>query len=139
MSLYFVPAEISRARLEGVARELEREIFASVIEPGAGGFVWIGTKQDHFGPARDNASGVRVVCSGQLVFSAHDWARARRLPYEGGLGCRLILERYLSGGAAAVTPYNGSAIIVIHDPRDGDSHVYTDQFGYHPCFLYRSD
>lgn len=139
MSLYFAPAEISRARLEGVSLELQRESVATVIEPGVGGFVWIGTRQDRFGPARDNASGVRVVCSGQLAFSAHDWARAERLPYEGGLACRLILERYLRGGAAAVVPYNGSAVIVIHDPRDGNSHVYTDQFGYHPCFLYRGD
>src|SRR5580700_2862880 len=113
-------ADISRARLEGVARELERDIDTTVIEPGVGGFVWIGSKQDRFGPARDNVSGVRVICSGQLVFSAHDWSRAGRLPYEGGLGCRLILERYLSGGAEAVTPYNGSAIIVINDPRYGN-------------------
>jgi hypothetical protein len=139
MSLYFSPEDISHARLEGVGHELERNIHTTVIERGAGGFVWIGGKQDHFGPARDNASGVRVICSGQLVFSAHDWARAGRLPYEGGLGCRIILERYLSGGATAVAPYNGSAIVVIHDPRDGNSHVYTDQFGYHPCFLYRGD
>ena len=29
--------------------------------------------------------------------------------------------------------------MVVHDPRSGEHHVFTDQFGYHPCFIYRGD
>ena len=118
---------------------MARDIDTTIISPGPGGFLWVGRDQRRFGPARDPASGVRVVCSGHLAWSAHDWSRAERLPYEGGLGPRLLLERYLKGGAEAVAPYNGSTIVVVDDPRSGDHHVFTDQFGYHPCFLYRGD
>jgi asparagine synthase (glutamine-hydrolysing) len=38
-----------------------------------------------------------------------------------------------------VPPFNGSTIIVIHDPRVGQSHLWTDQFGFHPCFAYKGD
>ena len=121
MSLYYSPSDISEARLKSVARELAREIDTTIISPGPGGFLWVGRDQRRFGPAYDPATGVRVVCSGHLAWSAHDWARAERLPYQGGLGPRLLLERYLKGGVDAVVPYNGSTIVVVHDPRSGST------------------
>lgn len=139
MSLYYSPAEISEARLVSVAREIAREIDTTIVQPGPGGFLWVGRDQCRFGPAHDLKTGVRVICSGHLAWSAHDWARAERLPYEGGLGPRLLLERYLKGGVDALVPYNGSTIVVVHDPRSGEHHIATDQFGYHPCFIYRGD
>jgi asparagine synthase (glutamine-hydrolysing) len=139
MSLYYSPSDIGEGRLKSVSRELAREIDTTILQPGAGGFLWVGRDPRRFGPAYDPASGVRVICSGHLAWSAHDWSRAERLPYEGGLGARLLLERYLKGGADAVAPYNGSTIVVVHDPRSGEHHVYTDQFGYHPAFIYRGD
>jgi hypothetical protein len=140
MSLYYSPSGISEARLQCVARELARPLDATIAEPGAaGGFLWVGRDAKRFGPAHDPATGVRVICSGHLVWSAHDWARAEHLPYEGGLGPRLLLERYLQRGKDTVAPYNGSTIVVVHDPRSGEHHVFTDQFGYHPCFIYRGD
>jgi hypothetical protein len=139
MSLYYSPSDISEARLKSVAREMAREIDTTIISPGPGGFVWVGRDQRRFGPAYDPETGVRVVCSGHLAWSAHDWSRAERLPYDGGLGPRLLLERYLRGGVDTVVPYNGSTIVVVQDPRSGEHHVCTDQFGYHPCFIYRGD
>ncbi|NUJ81648.1 hypothetical protein HUN39_16775 [Methylocystis sp. FS] len=139
MSLYYSPRDISEARLKSVAREIAREVDTAIIRSGSGGFLWVGRNQRRFGPAYDPATGVRVICSGHLAWSAHDWARAEGLPYEGGLGPRLLLERYLESGVDGVAPYNGSTIVVVHDPRSEDHHVYTDQFGYHPCFIYRSD
>lgn len=140
MSLYYAPKGISEVRLRSVAREMARQVDTTIVEPGtAGGFLWVGRDQRRFGPAHDPVTGVRVVCSGHLAWSAHDWARAERLPYEGGLGPRLLLERYLQRGKDAVAPYNGSTIVVVHDPRTGEHHLYTDQFGYHPCFIYRGD
>jgi asparagine synthase (glutamine-hydrolysing) len=139
MSLYYSPSPISEARLKSVAREMAREIDTTIISPGPGGFLWVGRDQRRFGPACDPATGVRVVCSGHLAWSSHDWSRAELLPYEGGLASRLLLERYLKGGVEAVVPYNGSTIVIVHDPRSGVHHVCTDQFGYHPCFIYRGD
>jgi asparagine synthase (glutamine-hydrolysing) len=139
MSLYYSPSDISEVRLKSVAREIARQIDTTIIKPGPGGFLWVGRDQHRFGPAYDPATGVRVVCSGHVAWSAHDWSRAQRLPYEGGLGPCLLLERYLKGGVDAVAPYNGSTIVVVHDPRAGEHHVCTDQFGYHPCFIYRGD
>lgn len=139
MSLYYSPAAISENRLKSVAWEIAREVDTTIIHAGEGGFVWVGRDQQRFGPAYDPATGVRVVCSGHLAWSAHEWSRAEHLPYKGGLGPRLLLDRYLKGGADAVAPYNGSTIVIIHDPRSSEHHVYTDQFGYHPAFIYRGD
>lgn len=139
MSLYFSPGEINKTRLQSVAREIARDGSSVVIEPGAAGYLWIGDTPERFGPALDERTGVRVVSSGRLVWSAQDWARSARLPYSGGFANRLIIERYLASGPSSVAPYDGSAVVVVHDPRDGTTHVWTDQFGYHPCYLYQGD
>lgn len=139
MSLYYSPSPVSRDRLDAVARELVRAPDVHVTQPGAGGFLWVGRDERRFGPAHDPATGVRVLCSGRLSWPMAEWERAENLPFEGGLGPRLLLERYLDGGIDSVVPFNGSTIVVIHDPRERLHHVATDQFGYHPCFLYKSD
>jgi asparagine synthase (glutamine-hydrolysing) len=139
MSLYFVPNQINESRLQSVAREIARDGSSVVIEPGDAGHLWIGDTVERFGPALDKRTGVRAVSSGRLVWSAQDWARSARLSYSGGLANRLVIERYLKSGPSSVAPYNGAAVIVIHDPRDGRTHLWTDQFGYHPCYLYRDD
>jgi hypothetical protein len=139
MSLYLVPAGVDEGRLISVALELAHPGKRSAMQAGVAGWLWVDDAPRRFGPALDDATGVRVVSSGRLAWSARDWARAERLPYSGGLANRLILERYLAGGTARVTPYNGAAVIAIHDPRDGKVHVWSDQFGYHPCFIYRGD
>lgn len=109
------------------------------MHAGTPGWVWVDDQPERFAPALDAVTGVQVVSSGRLVWSAQEWSNAERLPYGGGLANRLLLERYLKAGPAAVTPYNGAAAIAIYDPRDGRLHVWTDQFGYHPCFVYRGD
>ena len=139
MSFYLCPNGVDQTRLETVASELAQRGKQAIMQPGAVGWLWVDDQPERFGPASDTRTGVNVVCSGRLVWSAQEWSRAERLPYIGGFANRLILDRYLSGGTQAVTPYNGAAAIVIHDPRDGKVHIWTDQFGYHPCFVYRGD
>ena len=139
MSLYLVPAGVDEARLQSVAREFRHAGKSEELKPGPAGWLWVDDAPERFGPAYDPATGVRVVSSGRLAWSAIEWARAARLLYTGGLANRLVLHRYLNGGPSAVTPYNGAVVVAIHDPRDGRIHIWTDQFGYHPCFLYRGE
>ncbi len=137
MSFYICPSGADRARLNAVANELAYRGKHAAIHDGKPGWAWVDDQPERYGPAVDPVSGVHAMCSGHLVWSADDWSRAARLPYTGGLANRLILERYLKSGARGVAPYNGAAAVVIHDPRVGQTHVWTDQFGYHPCFIYR--
>jgi len=139
MSFYICPSGVDQSRLQAVARELVQRGKQSIMQTGPFGWLWVDDDVARFGPARDDVSGVQVVVSGRLAWSAQDWSRAERLPFGGGLANRLILERYLNGAAESVAPYNGSAAIAIFDPRSRQVHLWTDQFGYHPCFIYRGD
>lgn len=103
-------------------------------------YAWLShDNADQFAPAIDPATGVQVIVGGRLAWSRSQWQRAERLPYKGGLACRLILERYLEHGDRAVVPYNGAAALLVWDPRSRSAHLWTDQFGYHPAFLYGKD
>jgi hypothetical protein len=139
MSFYISSGRLTTPQLQSVAHELAQDGKVAVMQEGPVGWLWVDDQPERFGPAVDDATGVRVISSGRLVWSAKEWAVAEALPYKGGLANRLILGRYLAAGAAGVAPYNGAAAIVIHDPRDGQIHIWTDQFGYHPCFVYRGD
>lgn len=93
-----------------------------------------------FGPAYHASTGVRVVTTGRIAWDEPDWRRAEGLQqYTGGLSNRLLLDQYLNGGIEAVERHNGSAILLIWDPRQRILHLLTDHFGYHPVFLYRPE
>ena len=139
MSLYFAASRIDDARLRLVQREMSYPGKCTVMHAGAPGWLWVDDAPERFGPAEDPVTGVEALCSGRTAWPALEWSRAQRLPYSGGLANRLVLERFIASGPSAVVPYNGAAVIVIHDPRDGKVHVWSDQFGYHPCFIYRGD
>ena len=103
-------------------------------------FLWSShDEQERYGPAEDPKSGVRCITGGRTVWTTADWQRASRLPFIGGLANRLLLERFLAGGSEAVAPFNGAAVILVWDPRSRTAHIWTDQFGFHPAFLYAKD
>src|SRR6266567_5482195 len=104
-------------------------------------FAWVGhDDKDLFGPAFDPETGVYVITSGRVSWDELDWRRAEQQnDFRGGLSNRVLLERYLAGGAAAVERHNGPAALVVWDPRDKVLHLWTDHFGYHPVFLYRPE
>lgn len=139
MSLYFVVNGIDKARLKCVQREVSYGGKSTVMHTGVPGWLWVDDAPERFGPAVDPVTKIEAICSGRTAWSALDWSRAKRLPYSGGLANRLLLERFIAGGPSSVVPFNGAAVIVIHDPKHGMVHVWTDQFGYHPCFIYRGD
>jgi hypothetical protein len=102
---------------------------------------WVGHDEPAlFGPAHDPGTGVRVLTSGRVSWAEADWQRAERMSaYTGGLSNRLLLERFLDGGATALDRANGPAAVVVWDPRTRFIHLWTDHFGYHPVFLYRPE
>ena len=135
--LYLTIENSSLTRLDGVTarhrvgNEQERRFSGPVS------YVWLAhDNPDHYAPAVDPGSGVQVITSGRLVLPQRDWQRAERLPFNGGLACRVMLDRYLKDGSSGVAPYNGAAVVFVWDPRIQELHLWTDQFGYHPAFLY---
>jgi hypothetical protein len=90
-----------------------------------------------FDSAYDEVTGVKVFCSGRIAWDSDQWSYARSLnQYNGGLSNKLILDQYLSKGITGVYRHNGSAILLIWDPRTLELHLLTDHFGYYPAYLY---
>ena len=135
--LYAIFGNADPRRLDAVS---ERMRFGDESERRLAGevsCVWLGhDPEQRFAPAIDPATGVYVAVGGRLCWPADVWQRAEQLPYEGGVANRVVLDRFLKGGPNSVAPYNGAAMILIWDPRDRCAHVWTDQFGYHPAFVY---
>lgn len=138
MSLYYCPTGATEAVLASVAAELQFGDAETIIHNGSSAYVWRDWDAARFGPAEDPQTGVMVLLSGRIALPRSEWSRAEDLPFKGGLAARVLLEKYLSGGVEAIVPFNGSAIVLIEDARSRTVTVWTDQFGYHPCFLYRT-
>lgn len=127
----------SDARLDGVANRMRLDDEAERRFESEFSYVWLShDNEQRYAPAYDPRTGVHCVAGGRLSWPSETWQRAERLPYEGGLANRVILERFLANGAGAVAPFNGAAVVLIWDPRERVVHLWTDQFGYHPAFLY---
>jgi hypothetical protein len=131
-----------RDRIERAAERLHffEERTELVVEEGFSA-AWVAHDDPVlFGPARDAASGVRVLTSGRVAWDESEWQRAERMnAYEGGLSNRLLLDRYLSLGPSGLDRPNGPCLLVVWDPRAQKVHMWTDHFGYHPAFLYRAE
>jgi len=139
--LYVTLQGASKHRLDAVAEYMrfDSEVERSFIFPSGFGYVWLSHDDEKkFSPGHDPDTGVHVIVGGRTSWTIDDWQRAQMLPYKGGLASRLILERYLNK-KKEVTPYNGAAVIIIWDPQQNEVHLWTDQFGYHPVFLYKQD
>lgn len=110
-----------------------------IVEESAS-YIWVSHDDPiRFAPAYDPKTGVRLAAGGRLSWPSAEVERAKKLPFDGGLHTRLLLERYLARGREAVAPFNGAAVVFVWDPREGVAHLWTDQFGYHPAFVYRAD
>src|SRR5262249_7437310 len=100
---------------------------------------WVVARVDSPGlwaPAHDPLSGVRALLGGRIAPNEAEWKAAEALPYEGGLACRLAIDRWLKGGAKAVEALNGGAQIVVIDERECALHVWTDRMGFYPAFAW---
>lgn len=138
--LYVTIGNSDPARLNAVARRMRFSDEAECRFQSEFSYVWLShDSEKRFAPAHDPDTGVQCVVGGRLCWPTETWQKAERLPYKGGIANRVILESYLTKGSESVAPYNGAATILIWDPRDRVVHLWTDQFGYHPVFLYGDD
>ena len=138
--LYAVAGSADPKRLDPIQARMCLGGEAIVRSTSAFSFVWAGhDEQERYGPAEDPETGVRCVIGGRTVWTMADWQRASRLPFVGGLASRLVLEKFLAGGPATVPPFNGAAVVLVWDPRTRTVHIWTDQFGFHPAFLFSKD
>ncbi|MDV2993549.1 MAG: hypothetical protein N4J56_003203 [Chroococcidiopsis sp. SAG 2025] len=139
--LYVVVGNVERNRIVKAAQRLSffSDEDTQIIHESGIAVAWVSHDDPSlFGPVCDPQTGVRVITSGRVAWDEPDWQRAETMhQYKGGLSNRLILERYLSGGVAAVERHNGAAVVLIWDPRQQQLHLLTDHFGFHPVFLYR--
>jgi hypothetical protein len=140
--LYIIIGNAERERIESAAVRLKffEEETEIIIETGFAA-AWVGHDDRMlFAPAFDPKTGVRVITAGRVAWDEPDWKRAEHMfQFEGGFSNRLLLARYLEYGAAALNRHNGSAALIVWDPREQVVHLWTDHFGYHPVFLYRPD
>ena len=136
MSDVFVSAGLS-CNAEAIASRLCWTPYTKSWSRGTSELAWGMTRVDDPGlwsPAYDSQSGVRALIGGRIAPEEAEWAAAEKLPYDGGLACRLIIDLWLKGGAKAVESLNGGAqIFVIDEPRR-DLYVWTDRMGFYPAF-----
>jgi asparagine synthase (glutamine-hydrolysing) len=88
-----------------------------------------------WGPASDPLSGVSVALGGRVAFDEAIWQKAGNLPYKGGLACRLILEKWLSSPEQITDYLNGAFCVLIRDPREHQTHLFTDRLGIYPVYI----
>ena len=141
--LYVILGQSSHERIQGAAERLTffPEESVEIIAEQKLAIAWVSHDPPMlFGPAYHSSTGVRVVTAGRVAWDEPDWRQAESLhKYTGGLSNRLLLDQYLKGGVKAVERHNGSAVLLIWDPRQQTLHLLTDHFGYHPVFLYRAE
>jgi asparagine synthase (glutamine-hydrolysing) len=100
---------------------------------------WLITRVDAselWAPAYDPQSNVRALLGGRFAPEEAEWKLAEGLPYEGGLACRIVINRWLNGGARAVQAINGGALIAVIDERERTLHAWTDRMGFYPAFMW---
>ena len=135
--VFFGPSDTKRlASAAARIRFFDEEV--RTIEAAEFSAAWVGHDDVRlFGPAFDPRSGVHVLTSGRVSWDEPEWQAAERLTqFEGGLGNRILLEKYLAEGVRGVERHSGPAALLIFDPRVRTVHLWSDHFGYHPIFLY---
>jgi asparagine synthase (glutamine-hydrolysing) len=89
---------------------------------------------DYWGPAQDQASGVRVFLGGRVALDASTWAAAADLPFDGGTTAKAILSAWLERSERIADWLNGAFAVAILDSRGRRLHLFTDRMGSYPVY-----
>lgn len=141
MSDIFLSAGIS-PRVDELTERLRWVSYTRIWNGQVGLLNWLVTRVDDaalWSPARDSRSHTYGLVAGRFAFDEAEWQQAEGLPYAGGLAARLILDRWLNGGARAVEQLNGGGVAVIIDEAKRALHLWTDRLGFYPLFAWTQD
>lgn len=141
--LYAIIGAQDSSYLKVAAKQLQffAEEIQIVNETGFG-CSWVSQNDSElFAPALDLQTGIRVICGGRIAWDEAQWQKAAKLDcYKGGLSNRLLLDSYQQSGIEGIErSLNGSAVVLIWNPRKQQVHLLTDRFGYYPIFLYQQE
>ncbi|AKG22685.1 hypothetical protein [Calothrix sp. 336/3] len=139
--IYITIGDNRVSRIESAAKRLitsDSEHTEIIIENDCA-IAWVShDPPELFAPAYHPATGVRIVTSGRVVWDESTWCEGEKISDStGGLSNKILIKEYLEGGIHALENYDGSAAILIVDPRERLIHLITDRFGFYPVFLYR--
>jgi asparagine synthase (glutamine-hydrolysing) len=138
MSDIFVAAGLKCEAAE-IARQLSWTPQTKAWSHAAEELIWVVARVDDpilWAPAHDRQSGVWALLGGRITLDEAEWKAAEALPYAGGLACKLIIDRWLKGGASAIESLNGGAQITLINERERTLHVWTDRMGFYPAFAW---
>lgn len=85
--------------------------------------------------SQDSNSNISVILvAGRVSLEKHEWDKSEKLPYQGGLVCRFILDGYINDGESFLDSLNGSYCLIIYDRRNKKLVLRTDKFGFYPIY-----
>ena len=85
-------------------------------------------------PAHDPETDTTLILGGRLSFTEEEWRRAEEIRYEGGLACRIVLERFLKSGSLDARSLNGAGVVVLIGHAASEVRLWTDRLGVFPVF-----
>jgi asparagine synthase (glutamine-hydrolysing) len=92
-----------------------------------------------WGPYETNDGNLLVALAGRVAFESADWDQAGKAAGPGGLACKAIYNKYLSGGIRELEKLNGNFVTLIVDSEKEVIHIVTDRCGMFPCYNLMED
>lgn len=89
---------------------------------------------DIWGPYETDNGNLLVALAGRVALESSDWEEARNVKGPGGLACKAIYNKYLSGGIRELEKLNGNFVTLIIDNANSVIHIVTDRCGMFPCY-----
>ncbi|MEN6350231.1 MAG: hypothetical protein ABFD08_12655 [Syntrophomonas sp.] len=74
-----------------------------------------------------------VALAGRIALEADEWEKAKFLPGDGGLACKVIAEKYLKVDITKLN-LNGNFVVFIYDALLQQLHIVTDRCGMYPSY-----
>jgi asparagine synthase (glutamine-hydrolysing) len=89
---------------------------------------------DIWGPYEPHDGNLLIALAGRVAFDGNDWEAAKDVPGRGGLACKAIYKKYLSGGIGELEKLNGNFVVLVVDAGKSVVYIITDRCGMFPCY-----